>query len=203
MAERRVHPVLKTTLELGPVLGFFVVFHLLKDETYTIAGTGYSGLVLVTALFIPVFLAAMAVLWALTGRLSRMQVFTAGMLIVFGGLTIWLNDDRFIKMKQTIVFGLFGAVLGLGLLMGRSFLQYVMEELLPMTQDGWMILTRRFTALFLGLAALNEAIWRFLSDDIWIAFDTFGVPAAIFGFFLLQARLFETHQIEDKGDAGA
>jgi intracellular septation protein len=193
MADRNVNPGVKTALELGPVLAFFVAYLWLKDTSVTIAGTAYDGFIVVTAGFVPVFLLAMAALWWLTGQLSRMQVVTAVLIVVFGGLSVWFNDPRFFKMKPTIIYLLFGALLGAGLLRGQSWLQYVMDGVMPLTHTGWMILTRRLTVFFLGLAVLNELIWRTMSEEAWVYFKTFGLTAAIFVFFIFQGGLFRTH----------
>ena len=112
---RKIGQGLKSLLELGPPVIFFVVYLRLRDETFLIGGTEYSGFIVATVAFVPILLAAMAVLWWLTGKLSRMQVFTAVMVIFFGGLTAWFNDERFFKMKTTIVYGFFALLLGLGL----------------------------------------------------------------------------------------
>ena len=148
MAEKQISPGLKMALELGPVLLFFLAYLRMRDETYTIAGTDYSGFIVATVVFIPILLSSMAILWKLTGKLSRMQVLTAVMVIVFGGLTAYFNDERFFKMKTTIVYGLFAGLLGIGLLMKRSWLEYVMDEMMPLKSEGWMILTKRLTAMF-------------------------------------------------------
>ena len=121
-------------------------------------------------------LAAMGVLWWLTGKISRMQVFTAFMVIFFGALTAWFNDERFFKMKTTIVYGVFAAILGIGLAQRRSWLEWIMGEFLKMEHEGWMILTRRMFALFLALAAANEFVWRTMSTETWVKIETFGFP---------------------------
>ncbi|GAB4293461.1 MAG: inner membrane-spanning protein YciB [Roseovarius sp.] len=195
MAERKINQGLKTALELGPVLAFFVAYLWLKDRSFTIAGTGYDGFIVVTAGFIPVFVASMAVLWRLTGHLSRMQLMTAVLVVLFGGLSVWFNDPRFFKMKPTIIYLLFGGLLGVGLLRGQSWLRYVMEGLMPLTHAGWMILTRRVMLFFFGLALLNEAIWRTMSEETWVYFKTFGLTAAIFVFFIAQGKLFQRHAL--------
>ena len=146
-----------------------------------------------TAGFIPVFLLSMAALWRLTGHLSRMQAVTAVLIVVFGGLSVWFNDPRFFKMKPTMIYLLFGGVLGIGLLRGRSWLQSVMNDMMPLSDAGWMILTRRLMLFFFGLAVLNEAIWRTQTEEVWVYFKTFGLTAAIFVFFMTQGRLFKEH----------
>lgn len=121
MTERKINPVLKQTLELGPTIAFFLIYIWIKDETYTFAGTDYSGFIVAALVLIPLLLGAMAVLWALTRKISRMQVFTAFMVIFFGGLTAWFNDETFFKMKTTIVYGVFAAILGLVCCAGARF----------------------------------------------------------------------------------
>ncbi|MBP0481727.1 inner membrane-spanning protein YciB [Sagittula salina] len=197
----QVNGGLKSALEFGPVLAFFVAYLWLKDRTFTIGGTDYEGFVLVTAGFIPVLLLSMAALWKLTGHLSRMQVVTAVLVVVFGGLTVWLNDDRFFKMKPTLIYLLFGAALAIGLMRGESWLQSVMEGVMPLRREGWMILTKRVMWVFFGLAVLNEIIWRTMSTEVWVTFKTFGLTAAVFGFFMTQAGLFRTYAIEDQDPA--
>ncbi|MCO8146225.1 septation protein IspZ [Rhodovulum tesquicola] len=198
-----INPGLKLALELGPIAAFFVGYLMLREKVFTIAGTDYDGFVLATAGFIPLILLTTALLWRLTGHISKMQVATAVLVVVFGGLTVWLNDERFFKMKPTIIYALFAGVLGVGLLRGQSYLQFVMEEVMPMQRAGWMILTRRLTAFFAGLAVLNEVIWRTMSTDMWVNFKTFGLTIAIFAFFMAQGKLFERYGTEGKKKDGA
>ena len=202
MDERKANPTVKAVLEFGPILGFFIAYLWLKDRVFTIAGTEYDGFIVVTAGFIPIFLLCMGLLWRLTGHLSKMQVVTAVLIVVFGGLSVWFNDPKFFKMKPTIIYILFGGALGIGLLQGRSYLQYVMDGVMPLTDEGWMILTRRITLFFLALAVLNELIWRTMSEETWVYFKTFGLTAAIFLFFMFQGKLFNEHGT-DKEEDGA
>ncbi len=201
MAEaKKINTWLKLGLELGPVVLFFVAYGRLKDQTFTIAGTEYGGFIIVTACFIPLLLLSTGILWKLTGHLSRMQVVTAALVIVFGGLSVWFNDERFFKMKPTIIYLFFGGTLAIGLLQGRSYLQYVMEEAMPLKSEGWMILTKRLALFFFVLAILNEVIWRGFSTDTWVTFKTFGLSAAVFLFFMTQGKLFSHYGIEHKED---
>jgi len=204
VAKTDINPFLKSGLELGPVLAFFVAYLWVKDRVFTIGGTEYDGFILVTAGFIPLMLASTAILWKLTGHLSKMQVATVVLVVVFGGLSVWLNDDRFFKMKPTMIYLLFAAILGFGLMRGQSYLQYVMEEMMPLAQEGWMILTRRLALFFAGLAIANEVIWRSMSTEIWVYFKTFGLSAAIFVFFMTQGGLFRKYgpQDEDEPEKG-
>jgi intracellular septation protein len=189
---------LKSALEFGPVLAFFVAYLWLKDESFVIGGTEYAGFVIVTAGFIPVFVAAMAAMWKLTGHLSMMQLVTTVMVVVFGGLTVWLNDERFFQMKPTLIYLLLGGALGIGLLRGESWLAKVMEGMMPLKHEGWMLLTKRVMWLFFGLAAANEVVRHTMEMSTWVSFKTFGLPIAVFGFFMTQAKLFERFAIEDK-----
>ncbi len=195
-----INPLLKQVLELGPTLAFLILYFRIKDEVYVIAGTEYSGFIVAALVFVPILLAAMGALWLLTRKISRMQVFTALMVIFFGGLTAWFNDARFFMMKTTIVYGFMAALLGIGLLRGESWLQYVMGELLPMEREGWMILTRRLALMFTGLALANEVIWRTMSEETWVILESFAFPAALFLFLWLQIVGLQKYLIEDEGE---
>ncbi|MFN3724321.1 MAG: inner membrane-spanning protein YciB [Paracoccaceae bacterium] len=196
MAERKINGVVKQVLELGPTLAFFLIYLKIKEDSFTILGTEYSGFIVAALVFIPILLVAMAILWALTGTISRMQVFTAFMVIFFGGLTAYFNDERFFKMKTTIVYGCLAALLGIGLLRGQSWLEYVMAEILPMERTGWMILTRRLCAMFVALAVANEIIWRTMSTDAWVKLETFAMPAALVAFLWWQIFALQRFLIE-------
>lgn len=199
MAEdKKISGKLKMALEFGPVALFFVAYLKLKDEVFTIGGTEYDGFILVTAGFVPLIIASSLILWKLTGKLSRMQIVTLVLVVVFGGLSVWFNDDRFFKMKPTLIYLLFGGVLGIGLLRGQSYLKFAMEEVLPMEPEGWMILTRRICGFFLALAVLNELVWRTQSTEIWVYFKTFGLSAAVFLFFMTQGAVFQKYSIEEE-----
>ena len=104
MNEQKINPMLKIILELGPIIMFFLVYGKVKDKTFEIAGIQYQGFIIATGLFIPVLLTSILLLWLITGKMARMQVVTAILVVLFGGLTIWFNDDRFFKMKPTIIY---------------------------------------------------------------------------------------------------
>ncbi|MEH6645018.1 inner membrane-spanning protein YciB [Sulfitobacter sp.] len=199
--KREINPILNQVLELGPTVAFFVLYIRIKEDTFTIGGTEYSGFIVSAVVFVPILLVAMSTLWALTGKLSRMQVFTAFMVIFFGGLTAWFNDERFFKMKTTIVYGLLAVILGIGLMRGRSYLEFVMADMLPMQHEGWMILTKRLTMAFLTLAVANELIWRTMSTDAWVKIETFGFPIALMAFLFWQFAQLQHYVIEDSEDA--
>jgi intracellular septation protein len=196
MAEKQINPILKQVLELGPTLVFFLIYLRIKDNTYTFGGTDYSGFIVATLVFVPILLVSMAILWKLSGKLSRMQVFTAFMVIFFGGLTAYFNDERFFKMKTSIVYGVFAAILGIGLLRGQSYLRYIMEDFLPMQTEGWMILTRRLTAMFGAMALANELIWRTQTTELWVKLETFAFPVVLFLFLWSQIVVLQKYLIE-------
>lgn len=192
-----VNPTLKAVLEYGPIVLFFVAYTFLKDQNFHVAGTEYSGFVAVTALFIPILVAATLGLWKLTGHLSKMQIVTLVLVVLFGGLSIWFNDERFFKMKPTIIYLLFAGLLGFGLMRGQSYLEEVLDEALPLEREGWMILTKRIAFFFLALALANEVIWRLMSTDAWVNFKTFGLPLGTLVFFVFQAGLFKRYGTDE------
>ncbi|MBQ1202894.1 MAG: septation protein IspZ [Loktanella sp.] len=194
---KTINPILKQVLELGPTLAFFLIYLRIKDDFYVIGGTEYSGFIVAALVFVPILLVAMGILWALTGKLSRMQIFTAFMVIFFGGLTAWFNDERFFKMKTTIVYGAMAGLLGIGLLRGQSYLQYVMEEFLPMQREGWMIFTKRLAFIFTVLAIANEIIWRTQSTETWVKLETFAFPVVLFVFLWFQIVGLQKYLIEE------
>ncbi|MDG1408432.1 MAG: septation protein IspZ [Octadecabacter sp.] len=196
MNEKTINPVLKQVLELGPTVAFFILYLRIKNHVFTFGGTEYTGFIVATVAFVPVLIVAMGILWALTGKLSRIQVFTALMVIFFGALTAWFNDERFFKMKTSIVNGLFAVILGIGLLRGKSLLKYVMEDMLPMQDEGWMILTKRLALGFAALAIINEIVWRTMSTEAWVKIETFGFPLALFLYLWLQIVTLQKYVIE-------
>ena len=201
VAGKKINSTLKMLLEFGPVVLFFIGYLKLKDEVFLIGGQEYQGFIVVTAGFIPLMVLSTLILWRLTGHLSKMQLATLVLVVLMGGLSVWLNDERFFKMKPTLIYLLFGGLLGIGLLRGHSYLKVVMEELMPLEQEGWMILTRRICLFFFVMAVANEAIWRSLSTDTWVYFKTFGLPVAMFAFFMLQGPLFQKYGIPDEDEA--
>ena len=168
MKEKKINPTVKLVLELGPVVLFFVAYTRMKDQQFDLFGQTYDGFIVATAAFIPVLLISTGLMWWLSGKLSKMQLMTAVLVLVFGGMSIWFNDERFFKMKPTIIYLIFGGLLGFGLLRGQSYLRYVMDEAMPMLEEGWMILTRRLCAGFAVLAIANEVVWRTMSTDAWV-----------------------------------
>lgn len=198
MTKPPISTALKQALELGPTLVFFVIYMWIREDTFTIAGTAYSGFIVAALVFIPIILGSIAALWYLTGTISRMQIFTAFMVLFFGALTAWFNDERFFKMKTSIVYGSMSGLLTIGLLRGQSWLKFVLAEVLPMRNEGWMILTRRLAGMFAALAVVNEVIWRNMSNDAWVTIETFVFPITLAAFLFLQIFTLQKYIIEDE-----
>lgn len=173
-------------LDIAPVAIFFVAYFRFKDDVFTIGGTDYSGFIIVTAAFIPMLMLAAAGNWFVNGRISRMQVITIVLAVVFGGMSVALNDERFFKIKPTILYLALATLEAIGLLRGRYAVAYVMSESIPLTQVGWRVLARRILMLWVSLAIANEIVWRTLSTDHWVTFKTFGMPSAVMLFMISQ-----------------
>jgi len=211
MSSRHVNPLLKIALEIGPLAVFFLAFRygralldvpalraLLEPLAGAEALAGSNGPIFAaTALFMVAIAASLAVSWGLTRHLPRMAVLTGVVVAVFGGLTLWLQDDTFIKMKPTIVNGIFALILGAGLLQGRSYLKYLMGETMPLDDAGWMIFTRRWTLFFVAMALLNEAVWRSVPTETWVTVKTFAYLPLTFIYLMFQVPLLRRHMVED------
>ena len=168
--------MLKTILETLPVVVFFVTYILFKNQVVEVAGQQYTGFVLATAIFVPFLCVSTIIGWRLFGEVSKVQLLTLVLVLIFGGLTIFLNDESFFKMKPTLVYVLFGGAILVGLLRGKSYLQSILGGSVPMKDEGWMIISRRIMVFFFSLAVLNEIIWRlkqnvFLKTAIIIIFN--------------------------------
>lgn len=183
-----IGPKLKAALEFGPILGFVAVYLVVREQTYTLWGRDWDGFVLLVGGFVPVVLAASLTMWRLTGRITPVQVLTLIIMSLSGALTVGFNDERFFKMRTTVVCLTLSAILWVGLARGRAWLEGVMGGMVSLSPEGWAFLTRRFAAILLVLAGANEAVWRNFSTDIWVAYDTFVMPAGFFGYLALTIR---------------
>ena len=188
----RLNPLVKLALELGPLVLFFFTnaysdrFGVKPDDRIFVA----------TSLFMVATAIALTVHYGLVRRLPIMPLVSAVVVGVFGGLTIWLHDDTFIKLKPTIVNGLFGAVLLAGLASGRSLLAVVLDSMFDLTDEGWRKLTFRWAIFFFVLAALNEAVWRTQTTDMWVNFKVFGIMPLTLIFALAQTPLLLRHEVK-------
>lgn len=204
MVQRQLPPLLKLALEIGPIAVFFLAYRMAPGvEGLPAAERQLEQILVATAVFVPLILATLVLSWVLTRHLPKMAVITAVVVTIFGGLTLILRDDTFVKMKPTILYGLFASILAYGLFRGRSYLKYLMDELIPMQEEGWMKFTRRFVGFYLLLAVVNEVVWRGFGTDVWVNFRTFVLPLANIGFVMAQIPLFSRYALVEKTDAGA
>jgi intracellular septation protein len=173
----------RLALDLGPLFLFFASFQ-------------FAGIFAATAIFMVAVLAALGLGWHLEKKLSPIPLITAILVMIFGGLTLYLHNDTFIKMKPTILYAIFGVILLGGLLFNRLFIKYVFVEAFDLTEKGWRGLTWRWGIFFLILAVLNEAIWRNTSTATWVAFKVWGIMSLIFLFALAQTPFLLRHNID-------
>src|SRR5215468_8423682 len=200
----KLSPGLRLALDLGPLIVFFIAntrpalfAPLLRPFlSAELLESQHAGIFTATAVFIPAVLVALAISYAKTRHLPVMPVVTAIVVVIFGGATLILQDEQFIKIKPTIVYVLFGGVLLGGLAFGKPLLGVVFDSVFHLTQEGWRKLTLRWALFFLALAVVNEAIWRTQSTDFWVNFKLFGFVPLTFVFAALQYPLLMRHAAE-------
>ncbi len=195
-AQKRLNPVLKLALELGPLVVFFLA-NAYSDRTGAAEGRRIFA---ATAVFIAATVVALAVHYVLVRKLPIMPLVSGAVVIVFGGLTLWLDDELFIKLKPTIVNTLFGLVLLAGLFFGKPLLAVVLDSVFELTEEGWRKLTFRWAMFFFVLAALNEIVWRTQTTDFWVSFKTFFYLPFTFVFIALHWPFLQRHAIETPGE---
>ncbi|RLP25899.1 septation protein A [Mesorhizobium sp. YM1C-6-2] len=198
--KKEINPLLKLALELGPLLVFFFANARggwLVERFPALAAFG-GPIFIATALFMIATAIALAVSWSLTRTLPMMPLVSGVVVFVFGGLTLWLQDDVFIKMKPTIINTLFGAVLLGGLWFGKSLLGYVFDSAFSLDAEGWRKLTLRWGLFFLFLAIVNEIVWRSFSTDTWVAFKVWGIMPITILFTFSQMPLIMRHSLDEK-----
>ena len=176
--------------DFGPLLVFFVL-NARGAEWFDRAET--DGLLIATAGFMAALVVSLVLSYARGGKPNNMTLASGGFVFVFGSLTLFLQDETFIKIKPTIVYLLFAGVLSFGLLRGKSYLKFLLGQALSMEPRGWLVLTRRWVYFFLLLAALNEFIWRNYPTDIWVNFKVFGILPLTFAFMALQMPLLKKY----------
>lgn len=160
--QTRLNPWVKLAVEIGPLVVFFLT-------------NARAGIFWATGAFMVAIVISIAVTFAADRRVPMLPLVTGVFVLVFGGLTLVLQDELFIKLKPTIVNCLFAAILLGGLAFGRSFLKSLMGSMFPLTDQGWKVLTFRWALFFLVLAGLNELVWRNFSTDMWVNFKVFGI----------------------------
>jgi intracellular septation protein len=174
----------KLAIDFGPLIIFFVAY-------------SRFDLFVATGAFMAASAAAMLASWLLVRHIPAMTWFAAGLIAIFGGLTLWLQDETFIKVKPTILFAMFGTILAFGSLRGRTYLKMLLGQAMPGLSDrGWTILQQRWAIFFFVLAGLNELFWRFTPTDIWIHFKVWGDTLLTFLFAIAQFPLLKRHGLK-------
>ncbi len=179
--ELNLRQAVKFLVELGPLVVFFVV-------------NSQAGIFVGTAWFMVATAIALTVSRVMLGRIPVMPLISGVFILVFGGLTLWLQDSLFIKIKPTIVNLLFASILFAGLALRQSLLKYVLGEAFSLTDEGWRILTIRWGLFFLFLAVLNEIVWRNFSEDFWVSFKLWGLMPITMVFAMSQVGLLQRYE---------
>jgi intracellular septation protein len=188
-AKTPLHPALKLVLDIGPLVLFF-------------AANAKIGIYAATGVFMAAVLIALAVSYALTRHVAIMPLVTAVIVLIFGGLTLVLHNDTFIKLKPTIIYALFAGAMFFGLLFRKPLLGMVFDAVFDLTEEGWRKLTWRWALFFVFLAVLNEIVWRTQSTDFWVSFKLFGVVPLTFIFGALQYPLLQKYQAPSLSSPG-
>jgi intracellular septation protein len=176
---------LRLALDLGPLLVFFLAYR-------------FAGLLAATAALIGFTLLSLSITYLHEKRIAMMPLVSAIAVTVFGGLTLLLQDDLFIKMKPTIVNLLFASILLCGLYFKKPMLKYVLGEAITLTEKGWRVLSRNWGLFFIFLAALNEIIWRHFPTDFWVNFKVFGMFTCTMLFTASQIPLMKKYWVEEE-----
>ncbi|HBF60180.1 MAG TPA: septation protein A [Methyloceanibacter sp.] len=174
----------KLLIELGPLLVFFGV-----NAAY--------GIFVGTAAFMVATLLALGAAWWLYRKVPAMPIVSAGLVLAFGGLTLYLQDDTFIKIKPTIVYTMFAVLLIGGLFAGKHVLALLFGPVFNLTDEGWRKLTIRWAIFFVAMAILNEFVWRSFSTDTWVSFKAFGFLPITFVFAMSQVPLMQRYGVEE------
>jgi intracellular septation protein len=199
------NPFLKLVLEMGPLMVFFLsnnrpdlfrpLFRPLLPASLIEGPQG--GIFIATAAFMVAMLVSLVLTKLLLKKLPIMPLVSGVVVLVFGGLTLWLHNDLFIKLKPTIVNTLFGTVLLGGLAMGKPLLPYVLDSVFRLTDEGWRKLTFRWGVFFFVLAAINEIVWRMFTTDFWVAFKVWGVMPLTIIFAMAQVGILQRYGLNE------
>lgn len=197
--------LIKLALEIGPLIVFFLAnaYGGRAIEAFSLQAVFPQPIFFATAVFMVAMVIALALSWGIMKRVAVMPLVSGAIVMIFGGLTLWLQDETFIKMKPTIVNVLFGGTLLGGLVFGRLLLKYVFGEVYRLTEEGWRILTWRWGFFFLALAVLNELVWRNFSTDLWVAFKVWGIAPLTVVFSFTQIGVLGRHAAGDEEPADA
>jgi intracellular septation protein len=180
---RPMSPLLKMALDLGPLLIFF-------------AANTVAGIFTATAVFMVAITLSIGIGFSIERKVSPMSLLTCALVLIFGGLTLWLSNENFIKIKPTILYSTFAAVLVGGLAFNRLFIKYLLGQTMHIAEPAWRALTWRWSVFFLALAIVNEFVWRNTTTDTWVAFKVWGVLPLTLLFALSQTPFIARHQVE-------
>ena len=191
-------PLIKLLLDLGPLVVFFAVWSMSGGENgildaylpEALSGKNNAFFPATVALMVATLISLVAS-FAIFRKLPTMPLVTAVLVMVFGGLTLYMADETFLKMKPTFIYLLFALVLGVGMLLNRPFLKLLFDEAFSLTPEGWRVLTWRWTIFFVFLAVLNEVVWRNFSTDIWIKVKVFGFISLTMVFAVAQVGIIQ------------
>ena len=192
-----VNPLLKLGLEFGPLAVFFFA-NSYGDRLFGVPPE--QRIFVATGVFIAASLISLALSKIVMNHLPRMAIINAVVVSVFGGLTLALQDELFIKIKPSIVNTLFGAILLGGLALGRPLLAYVLDSVMSLDALGWRKLTLRWGVFFLVLAVINEVVWRNFSTDFWVGFKVWGIMPLTLAFALAQTPLILRHEMKERSE---
>lgn len=201
--KKKANPFVKLALELGPLVIFFFVNARGASliERFPQLGLFGEPIFLATAVFMVAISISLVLSRIILGKLPMMPLISGVMVLFFGALTLWLNDDLFIKMKPTIVNTLFAVVLLGGLWIFKlSLLSYVFDDAFNLKAEGWRILTLRWGLFFVFLAVLNEVVWRTQTTDFWVAFKVWGTMPITFIFAMAQIGVMTKYSEEEEAD---
>jgi len=179
--------LVKLAVEIGPLAVFFIA-------------NGKAGIFSATMAFMVAISVALVVAWMFERRIPTLPLVTGIVVMVFGGLTLWLQDETFIKLKPTIVNACFALAIFTGLALKRNYVKTVMGAMMNMDDEGWRKLAWRWAFFFVAMALVNEAVWRNFSTDIWVNFKVFGFLPITFVFAMLQVPMMSKHAIEEEGE---
>ena len=196
----KISPAMKTALELGPIVLFVIAFNFGDRfiEAFGITGVLSKPLFLATAVIMIATPIAIGISWFYTRTLPAMPLVTLVIVTIFGGLTLYFENETFIKMKPTIINTLFGVALLAGLYFGKSLLKIIMDSAFSMDDEGWRILTFRWGLFFLFLAVVNEIVWRNFSEGFWVGFKLWGMTGLSMTFVLSQTPMMQRHALEEE-----
>lgn len=191
----------KLALELGPLMVFFFAYNQGDVIAAWLGQPEMKAIIAATVVFIPTMIVSVLASYLITREVAVMPLVSLALVVVFGGLTIWLNDETFIKMKPTILNIIFATVLMTGLYFGKMFLKMIFQEGWSITDRGWYLLTVRWSIFFVCMAILNEAIWRNFSEEFWVAFKVWGNLPITMIFAVFQMRLVWQHPLPENEEA--